>query len=64
MRVRASFSSCKQAFRKLNKGLSALADTAESFKSRTIFGLLRSAPDLAPHIKHVKAMYKAPEDGE
>ena len=53
-----------QAFRKLSKGLASLADTAESFNSKTIFGLLRSAPDLLPHIKHVRAMYKPPEESK
>ncbi|KAJ3556566.1 hypothetical protein NM688_g1958 [Phlebia brevispora] len=53
-----------EAFKKLNKGLSALADTAESFKSKTILGLLRSAPDLMPYLKHVKTMFKPPEGND
>ena len=53
-----------QAFKKLSKGLSALADTSEHFKSKTILGLLRSAPDLSPHLKHVKAMFKPPEQSK
>lgn len=48
----------------MSKGLASLADTAENFESKTILGLLRSAPDLSPHSKHVKAMFKRPEDGE
>ncbi|KAF7798458.1 hypothetical protein EIP86_009679 [Pleurotus ostreatoroseus] len=53
-----------EAFKKLSKGLSALADTSEHFKSKTILGLLRSAPDLSPHLKHVKAMFKPPEQND
>ncbi|GLB42318.1 putative DNA mismatch repair [Lyophyllum shimeji] len=48
------------AFKKLSRGLSQLADTSESFKSKTIFGLLRSAPDLLPNIKHVEDMFVKP----
>ncbi|KAG6810732.1 hypothetical protein H0H92_010562 [Tricholoma furcatifolium] len=48
------------AFKKLSIGLSRLADTSESFKSKTIFGLLRSAPDLLPNIKNVEALYVKP----
>ena len=51
-----------QAFKSLSAGLSELADVSETFQSKTILGLLRSAPDLLPHIKHVKAMFKKPED--
>jgi len=52
-----------QAFKKLSKGLDSLADTSESFESKTVLGLLRSAPDLLPGIKNVKAMYQNPEEG-
>ncbi|KAI0760099.1 DNA mismatch repair protein Msh6 [Fomes fomentarius] len=50
------------AFRGLSKGLSELGDTADSFASKAIPGLLRSAPDLTPNIKNVKSMYQTPED--
>ncbi|KAJ7470392.1 muts domain V-domain-containing protein [Mycena latifolia] len=49
------------AFKKLSHGLSRLADTAESFESKTIFGLLRSAPDVIQNIKKVQLMYEKPE---
>ncbi|EMD35324.1 hypothetical protein CERSUDRAFT_124668 [Gelatoporia subvermispora B] len=49
------------SFKTLSNGLSQLAETAASFDSQTISGLLRSAPNLLPNIKHVKAMFKAPE---
>ncbi|KAI0764567.1 DNA mismatch repair protein Msh6 [Trametes elegans] len=52
------------AFRSLSNGLSTLAETADSFASRSIPGLLRSAPDLSPNLKHIKAMFEPPEDGE
>ncbi|KAI0087410.1 DNA mismatch repair protein Msh6 [Irpex rosettiformis] len=51
-----------ESFKKLSKGLASLANTAESFKSKSIPGLLRSAPDLLPHLKHVKSMFKLSED--
>ena len=41
-----------------------LAETAESFESKTISGLLRTAPDLAPNLKHVKSMFQTPEESE
>ncbi|KAG5338497.1 hypothetical protein C0989_007269 [Termitomyces sp. Mn162] len=48
------------SFKKLSIGLSRLADTSESFNSKTIFGLLRSAPDLLPHIKNIESLYVKP----
>ena len=53
-----------QAFRKLSRGMVKLADESESFKSKTIFGLLRGAPDLFPNVKHIQEMFKpVDEDG-
>ncbi|KAJ7093127.1 muts domain V-domain-containing protein [Mycena epipterygia] len=49
------------AFKKLSRGLSQLADTSESFESKTILGLLRSAPDVIQNIKKVQLMYEKPE---
>ncbi|TFK46819.1 DNA mismatch repair protein Msh6 [Heliocybe sulcata] len=51
------------AFDKLNKGLLEMAKASESFKSNTILGLLRSAPDIKLNIKHVEQMYLRPEKG-
>ncbi|KAJ7074366.1 muts domain V-domain-containing protein [Mycena amicta] len=48
------------AFKKLSHGLSHLADVSESFESKTIFGLLRGAPDLIQNIKKVQQMYEKP----
>lgn len=53
-----------QAFKNLSKGLSELADTADSFASKTIPGLLRTAPNLTQNLKHVKAMFQTPEDSK
>lgn len=47
----------------LSKGLSKLADASETFESKTILGLLRSAPDLLPHIKNVESRFERPEKG-
>lgn len=52
-----------QAFTKLSRGMVRLADESESFESKTIFGLLRGAPDLFPNVKHIREMFK-PVDGE
>ncbi|KAJ7702418.1 DNA mismatch repair protein msh6 [Mycena rosella] len=49
------------AFKKLSNGLSRLADTSESFESKTILGLLRSAPDVIQNIKKVQLMYEKPD---
>jgi len=46
-----------QSFKKLSRGLKALEKSAEGFKSKDILGLLRSAPDLMPNIKHVQDMF-------
>ena len=40
-----------------------LADTSESFRSKTILGLLRGAPNLSPNVKNVEMMYRRPEKG-
>ncbi|KIJ62178.1 hypothetical protein HYDPIDRAFT_158442 [Hydnomerulius pinastri MD-312] len=50
------------AFKKLNEGLASLAENSESFESKTILGLLRSAPDLTPHLKNVKSRYTVDKD--
>ncbi|KAK0501656.1 muts domain V-domain-containing protein [Armillaria luteobubalina] len=50
------------AFKKLSRGFSSLADTSEKFKSKTIQGLLRNAPDLMQNIKNVEAMYIKPSE--
>ncbi|KAI0251081.1 muts domain V-domain-containing protein [Lactifluus subvellereus] len=50
-----------KSFRALSNGLSKLADASETFESKTILGLLRSAPDLLPHIKNVESRFEKPE---
>ena len=50
----------EQAFKRLSVGLAELGNSSESFESKTIHGLLRSAPDLLPNIKNVERMYKKP----
>lgn len=47
----------------MTKGLDNLAETSKTFESKTVLGLLRSAPDLLPSIKNVQAMYQKPEEG-
>ncbi|KAJ7756787.1 muts domain V-domain-containing protein [Mycena maculata] len=49
------------AFKKLSHGLSQLADASQSFESKTILGLLRSAPDVIQNVKKVQLMYEKPE---
>ncbi|KAI6043995.1 muts domain V-domain-containing protein [Pisolithus marmoratus] len=45
------------AFKKLNDGLASLAENSELFESKTILGLLRSAPDLSPHLKNIQSRF-------
>ncbi|KAK7023852.1 DNA mismatch repair protein [Favolaschia claudopus] len=49
------------AFKKLSNGMNQLGDTADSFESKTIPGLLRSAPDVIQNIKKVQLMYEKPQ---
>lgn len=39
-----------------------LADEAEDFKSKTIAGLLRGAPDLMPNLRNVQSMFQPTSD--
>ncbi|THV02566.1 DNA mismatch repair protein Msh6 [Dendrothele bispora CBS 962.96] len=48
------------SFKKLSQGLTELADASESFKSKTILGLLRTAPELLPNIKNIESMFQKP----
>ncbi|KAJ8596178.1 DNA mismatch repair protein Msh6 [Rhizopogon salebrosus TDB-379] len=50
------------AFKKLSRGLAKLADSSESFDSKTILGLLRSAPDLTPNLKNVESRFTLDKD--
>ncbi|EIW78648.1 DNA mismatch repair protein Msh6 [Coniophora puteana RWD-64-598 SS2] len=52
------------SFKKLSKGFAKLADTSEEFESKTILGLLRSAPDLEPHIDNVESRYTVDKDAD
>ncbi|KAG9048858.1 DNA mismatch repair protein msh6 [Tulasnella sp. UAMH 9824] len=51
-----------QAFEKMNKGLKQLENQAQSFKSTNISGLLRSAPDLQPHIDALRGQFVEPKE--
>ncbi|KAI0066930.1 DNA mismatch repair protein Msh6 [Artomyces pyxidatus] len=51
-----------KSFKQLSKGLVDLADASESFDSKTILGLLRSAPNLLPNIKNVESRFLKPEN--
>ncbi|KAL0959723.1 hypothetical protein HGRIS_011415 [Hohenbuehelia grisea] len=50
------------AFKKLSRGFGELAKLSEEFKSKTILGLLRGAPDLMQNIKNVESMYRSPNE--
>ena len=43
--------------------MAKLADESESFKSKTILGLLHGAPDLFPKVTHIQETFK-PVDAE
>lgn len=51
-----------QSFRKLSKGFDTLSELADTFDSKQVAGLLRSAPDLRPNIKNVEEFFVKPED--
>ncbi|KAG8916636.1 DNA mismatch repair protein msh6 [Tulasnella sp. 408] len=51
-----------QAFEKMSKGLKKLENQAQSFKSTNISGLLRSAPDLQPHIDALRGQFEEPKE--
>lgn len=44
--------------------IAQLQDDAERFTSRSISGLLRTAPDLEPLVKHIKSMYDVKGGGK
>ncbi|KIJ23388.1 hypothetical protein M422DRAFT_56852 [Sphaerobolus stellatus SS14] len=46
-----------ECFKKLNKGLAKLADSADSLDFNSIPCLLRSAPDLQSHLKNIESMF-------
>lgn len=46
-----------QAFKRLHDGFASLAENSESFGSKTILGLLRSAPDLTSHLRDIKSRF-------
>lgn len=39
-----------------------LADESESFSSKTVLALLRSAPDLTQHLNNIEALYEPPKE--
>lgn len=53
-----------QAFEAIQEQFSRLLRFAEGFSSHGVAGLIRSAPDIAPHIAHVQGMYHREGDGE
>lgn len=53
-----------QSFRRLSDGLAEIATAADAFKSRSISGLLRAAPDLEPYIDNVESIFENPDKGE
>lgn len=41
----------------MQRGLTKLSDLAESFESTSTSSLLRSAPDLSPHLDHIRSLF-------
>ncbi|WVF66380.1 hypothetical protein IAT40_001120 [Kwoniella sp. CBS 6097] len=58
------FLSVVDSFVRLQGGLEKLGRVAATFETSTISGLLRTAPDLSQHTKHIKSMYTVNEDGK
>ncbi|KAG8825170.1 DNA mismatch repair protein msh6 [Serendipita sp. 401] len=52
------------AFNKLNKGLSDLAEKASVFETPSVSGLLRSVEDLKPYLRSIKATFVQPASGD
>ena len=52
-----------QSFKRLSKGFETLSEASSKFKSKTILGLLRTAPDLIPNVKNVEARFVKGEKG-
>ncbi|KAH8113753.1 DNA mismatch repair protein Msh6 [Phellopilus nigrolimitatus] len=50
------------SFRKLSKGLETLSEIADTFNSKEVLGLLRSAPNLEPNIMNVEDMFIKPDE--
>lgn len=50
------------AFKRLHDGFASLAENSESFGSKTILGLLRSAPDLTSHLRDIKSRFTVDKD--
>lgn len=48
----------------MNVMIVQLLDDAERFPSRSVSGLLRTAPDIEPLIKHIKSMYYTLDHGQ
>ncbi|KAF8583279.1 DNA mismatch repair protein Msh6 [Ramaria rubella] len=51
-----------ECFKRLSDGLAALAETADSLESKSIPGLLRTAPDLTAYLENVESMFEMPEN--
>ncbi|KAG8907125.1 DNA mismatch repair protein msh6 [Tulasnella sp. 403] len=51
-----------RAFEHLSKGLKSLEHEAENFESKSIPGLLRSAPDLLPYVKNTRELFEEPKE--
>ncbi|KAG9034241.1 DNA mismatch repair protein msh6 [Tulasnella sp. JGI-2019a] len=51
-----------QAFKKLSAGFKTLEEKVEDFESKSVSGLLRSAPDLKPYIKNLEKLFEPPKE--
>ncbi|KZT62465.1 DNA mismatch repair protein Msh6 [Calocera cornea HHB12733] len=56
------FDKLVDAFRQVHKGFGLLMEEARNFSSPSIIDLLRSAPDLSPHLKHMQSKYDLRDD--
>lgn len=54
----------EQCFRKLSKGFESLSEVSDTFNSKGVSGLLRSAPDLFQYIKNIEDIFEKPESGK
>ncbi|KAI0295767.1 muts domain V-domain-containing protein [Russula brevipes] len=61
-RIHAKNCKVKDFLKVLKQRSIQVADASETFESKTILGLLRSAPDLLPHVKNVELRFEKPEN--
>jgi DNA mismatch repair protein MSH6 len=53
----SDFLKVMESYRKLQAGIDMLGNLADSFEGNSVSGLLRGAPDMHQHLKHIGSLY-------